>query len=429
MMHIDSRAGAARLKPMRTVMDILTAPFRGDALVVNLTFALVLGPLFLFVGLAGVFAFYSIPAIVILVPWFLRYCLTVGRHAAHGRRETPAFTLENVNPLEIQLIGLALGLAVLHQALVLALGPTAAAIALALVAPAAIAILVLDERALPALNPLVLGRFVVGLGRAYPALAVLFGGGLWLCSLAIGSEWGAFWVVVIAQSALLATMHGTGRLLHAREDHIGYERPDTPAERRGRRAEDAARRALEDALGEAYRLAGAGRPERALETLLAHVRSQGEDPALYATVLERLLDWRHPTVGPAFARHYVDRLHRLGRHGEALRAFLRVFDIEPVARPIGEDTTLHLARQAHEAKRDDVALALLADFEERFPQSRLLPIALLEHARLLFTERGEADAAIEILARLELEHPNVMERDDVRRLRDRVVAARSTTAG
>lgn len=411
------------MRPVRTATDILTAPFRGDALVVNLAFALVLGPLILFVELAGVFAFYSIPGIVILVPWFLRYCLAVGRHAAHGRRETPAFTLENVNPLEIQLIGLALGLALLYQALAFALGPAAAATALALVAPAAIAVLVLDERALPALNPLVLARFVVGLGRAYPALVALFGGGLWLCALAIGSEWGTFWVVVIAQSALLATMHGTGRLLHAREDHIGYERPATPAERRGHRAEAAARRALEDALRAAYRLAEAGKPERALEALLAHVRDHGDDPHLYATMLERLRDWPDPIVASAFARQYVDRLRRLGRHAEALRVFLRAFDLDPEVRPIGEDATLHLARQAHEAKRDDAALALLADFEERFPRTRLLPVALLEHARLLFTERGDTKTAAGILGRLEREHPEIMQRDDVRSLQDRLRAA------
>lgn len=428
-MHIDSRAGTTRVSPVRTAMDILTTPFRGDALVVNLAFALVLGPLFFFMSHAGPVALYGIPAVIILVPWFLRYCLVVGRQAAYGHRETPPFTLENVNPLELQLIVLVIGLAVLSQALALALGPAAAVIALALVAPAAIAILVVEEYAHRALNPVVLARYVAGLGPAYPALAALLGGGLWLCVLALGSAWGAFGTVLAVQSALLATLHGIGRLLHAREFHIGYERPETPAERRARRAQEAARRALEDKLAEAYLLAEANRSERALETLLAHVREQGDDPGLYAAVLERLLAWRHPTMGPAFARHYVDRLHHLGKHARSLQVFLRVFDIEPVVRPIGADTTLRLARLAHEAKRDDVALALVADFEERFPQSRLLPAALLEHARLLFTERGEAVASAAILERLEREHPEVMDRNDVRRLRDRVVAAKSTAAG
>ncbi|MDZ7786575.1 MAG: hypothetical protein U5K73_00020 [Halofilum sp. (in: g-proteobacteria)] len=61
--------------------------------------------------------------LVILVPWFLKYCLVMGQQAAYGRREPPNLSMENLNPLEIQPIGLAVGLIGLYQLLAHALGP------------------------------------------------------------------------------------------------------------------------------------------------------------------------------------------------------------------------------------------------------------------------------------------------------------------
>jgi tetratricopeptide (TPR) repeat protein len=402
------------------IADTVTAPFRGNALAVNLTFGLLFGTLLFFMERAFVFAFYALPAFVILLPWFLKYCLVVGQQAAYGRRAMPRLSMENLNPLEVQPLGLAAGLIGLYYALAFALGPAAATIGLALVTPAAIGALIVEERAIDALDPRVLAHYVAGLGPAYPLLALVLGAGLWACIVTLGAGLGVFATVFLLQSVLIATFHGIGRILLAREGRIAYARPETPDERAERYGDQEQRRAFDAALGEAYTLAEADKPERALEIVRDYVQGQGNDPDLYAAALDRLREWPDPTVGLAFAREYVARLQQLGDETRALEVFLEAHDREPALRPIGEDATLRLARAARKADRPDAALALVEDFEDRFPDSRYHPVALVEQARLLLTAREDPAAALRVLARLEQDHPSVMARDDVQRLHQRV---------
>ncbi len=402
---------------MAATVDTLTAPFRGDALAVNITFGLLLGPLLFFMQHAGFFALYGLPALIILVPWFLKYCLVVGQAAAYGRREPPALSMKNLNPLELAPIALTLGLLIVHHLLAAVAGPAAGQIGVALIAPAAIAVLIIEERVVSVLNPLLVLAYARGLGRAYPAFALLLGGGLFLCGRSLGSGLGTFATVFLLQSILIGTFHGAGRLLLAREEQIGYTRPETPDERAARARERARRKALDATLDEAYEFAEAGKPERALETVLDHLRRAGDAPELYATVLEPMLAWPDPTVGLAVARHYVDCLLRGGDAAHATQEFLRAYDLDNAVRPIGPEATLRIARLARERGRSDAALAVLEDFDERFPESELRPLALLERARLLFEERDDAHAALHLLERLESRHPEAMSRSDVRKLR------------
>lgn len=405
---------------MNWVLTSITTPFRDSALIVNLSFAVVLGALFWVVSVAGVFGLFALPALIVLLPLFVKYCLLVGRQAAHGHIEHPDLSLSSINPFEIQPIALAAGLFVLHLVLLAALGPIAAVIGTALVAPLAIAVFVIEERAEAAFDPRVLYQYVAGLGLAYPVLAAVLALAIYLCGLVVDAGLGAFAAVFLIQSILIAAFHAMGQLLYARADAIRYERPETADERKARILGESERRDFEKKVAHWYRLAEADKPERALEGIMAHMASRDHDLNLYAEVFDRLASWHESVLAPAFAREYVHRLFRADQHGRALDVFLRAWDINTTVRPAGELDTLRIAEQARRIARNDVALALVSDFEERFPQSRNLGLALAQEAWLLFTERHDLLNAADLLYRIEHEFPKVFARPDVRRLATRV---------
>lgn len=405
---------------MNWVLTSVTTPFRDSALVVNLSFAVVLGALFWVVSVAGVFGLFALPALIVLLPLFVKYCLLVGRQAAHGHIEHPDLSLSSINPFEIQPIALAAGLFVLHLVLQATLGPIAAVIGTALVAPLAIAVFVIEERAEAAFDPRVLYQYVAGLGLAYPVLAAVLALAIYLCGLVVDAGLAAFAAVFLIQSILIAAFHAMGQLLYSRADAIRYERPETADERKARILGESERRDFEKKVAHWYRLAEADKPERALEGIMAHMAARDHDLDLYAHIFDRLASWQESVLAPAFAREYVHRLFRADQHGRALEVFLRAWDINTTVRPAGELDTLRIAEQARRIARNDVALALVSDFEERFPQSRNLGLALAQEAWLLFTERHDLLNAADLLYRIEHEFPKVFARPDVRRLATRV---------
>ncbi len=411
---------------MQGIFDTIVAPFRGNALGVNLFFAVVFGTIaFVVFHINPLLGLVAIPAIAILGPWFLQYCLLVGQQAAYARREPPALRLATLDPLPLGWITLGLGMGVVYEIVSWALAPAAGGLAVGLIGPVVVCALVAGEGPLEALNPARVADYLGGLGLAYPVLVLFLGASVWLCAATLDAGLGVYGTVFALQSVIIATFFGVGRLMLTRETAIGYSRPETPAERDARRAAQADTEALERALSESYNLAEVGRHKQALEVLLAHVRERDEDPGVYQALVARALDWRDPTVGAALARHSIARLERLGRVGDALGVFLRAHAVAPEVRPFGERSTLRLARRAAEASYGDVALDLLADFEERFPDSVYLTAALTERARLLAQHSGDFDGAAELLARIERERPQVAERRDLQRLRRIVGAAGS----
>lgn len=236
---------------MRAINETLSVPFRGNALAVNVTFTLLLGTLLFLMPYAGPLALFGLPAVIILVPWFLKYCLVLGRHASYGRRDPPPLSMDNLSPLEVGPIALTVGPLVLYYLVASSLGPLAAVAVLALLMPPAVAVVIVEDSVFSALNPLVLVRYALGLGLAYPVLAAVLAGSLWVCKSTVESGAGAILTVFILQSVLLATFYGAGRLILARESAIDYTRPDTPEEMEVRDRDRQAQRELENALAEA----------------------------------------------------------------------------------------------------------------------------------------------------------------------------------
>lgn len=397
---------------MRRFLPSLTAPFRGAALVVNVTFALA-------IALAIHAGMFGLPALVILVPWFLKYTIVVGREAAWGRDELPTLSLDNLNPLELQPIVLALGMGTVYGGAHALAGPLAGALVLALAVPACIGAVIAEDRVLAAFNPVNLLDYVRGLGSAYVVIAAALALAGALSLQVLRADLGPVPTLFLLQSILIACFHGTGRLLHARERQIGYDRPDTHAETEQRWAARANQRDLDDRLQHWYGQCEVGKHERAFEEAREYLDTHEHDLILYDHLFEHMVSWRDPTLGLALGRDFMARLLRADRPGKALEVLLHACDIDLRVRPIGERDTLRLARDAARAKRADVALALLEDFEERFPESRFVAVALVNRARLLLQQARPTEAAT-AMQRIAREHPDAMKREEVARLQSRI---------
>lgn len=409
---------------MNWVLASASVPFRDTALIVNLVCAAVIGGLLWGMGSLGLLGFVALPILIIVLPVFVQFCILIGEQTANGLSELPDLSPADLNPFESRPITLVAVLLVLHLALQTLLGPLygplTAALVVALAAPLAISMLMREDRLKAAFKPHTLSRHAAALNRYYPLLAAAVGVGVLLSSVAVQAGPGALPAVFVGQSLFIATFHATGRLLYEHEEAVGTQTTESLGERKSRILEQGERRDLEKKVAHWQKLVDGGKPGRALKGMMAELAARKHDLGLYAEFFERVTGWQEPAVATVFTRQYVQRLYAADEPERALEVFLRTFDMNPTLRPASETDTLRIAEQAREAERNDVALALVGDFEERFPESSHLGAALAQEARLLATVQRDLLNAADRLYRIEHKYPQVFARPDVNRLAQRV---------
>ncbi|AMV37577.1 tetratricopeptide repeat protein [Planctomyces sp. SH-PL62] len=124
-----------------------------------------------------------------------------------------------------------------------------------------------------------------------------------------------------------------------------------------------------------------GRAEDALKVLDAAIPRAGESP-----------------LAPALLYRSAEALRSLGRIPEAREGFLKAAEAAPTA-SWADDARLEAVRLAHQAGDHDAAQKLAEDFAAKFPDSKLLPDALLIEARSA-TAAKRPEAAVAALEKL-----------------------------
>lgn len=349
------------------MLRALAWPFAPTVLMLTVLAAL---PLALLEG-----SLFGLPGMVILASLVSKYAYVLLESAANGLAEPPPLSVDMASPFEQRpLIQLALGIAV---AVLLAWLPRPAGaivgVAAALLLPASIGVLGASGTASDAANPVVLLRTMVGLGPLYllilaaTALATFIVGWAWTAPL-----WGiARWAISIACLYSLFTLIGSA--FHARRLELGFEPIHSP-ERSAARVTLEHGRNLDRFLEEVYggvRLHNYARAGELLEGWAARV-----DDATAARdgreLVRRALAWNDERGLALLASRVAVRLLRAGNNAVALDIVATASPGAPQLRMASDADQMALALAARADGRRALVVALLANFERDFPQSRFL---------------------------------------------------------
>lgn len=344
----------------------LIRPTRGGAAAVLIVFAALL-------SLASKAGFTGIPLAVILTSWFFKYAYILFDHSSRGFDEPPTLDIQMLNPLDEQrplaqivILGLIYAAVKFAQAMLGGTLATVIAVMAALLLPASVAILGLEQNILKAAYPVAWVRMVLGLGPMYALVLATIGG--YALLIALLGTWGLWLPVEIAlvMYCILSVFSALGGALYERRNELGLEAWTSP-ERTEERLRKQQLRQSEHDVTEAYGQMRAGSHTRAWQLLQTWLTTRANAPDDYRWLCSRVAAWEDPRYVTRLTEDYVDRLLTLQRNGEALDVVARRLADDPSFRPKSAAATLQIARlAAGGGGTPQVARMLLADFPTRF---------------------------------------------------------------
>ncbi|MCZ8130843.1 MAG: hypothetical protein O9284_06025 [Steroidobacteraceae bacterium] len=265
----------------------------------------------------------GLPLALILVSWIAKYAFVLLETEAHGR-PPPVLSIEAVNPVgewrplaALAIVAVAVGVVETLESVAGRTVAGVAALALALAAPASLAVLAIEGHWLRALSPAACVAVARGLGSAYALLWLVPPGiaGLHfllpplplLAELALGQ------LLLFGYATLL------GGAIHERRLALGFEPMESP-ERDATRAARERDRELSRRMDEVYARVRAGHPEEGWALAQRCLEDGGRSPDRYRELRDRAADWDDRRIADALTRDLVARLLALGRGGDALLA-------------------------------------------------------------------------------------------------------------
>lgn len=341
--------------------------------------------------------------------WLMAFKLaseTLSR-AASGREAEEGFEVFSSDALAMRQMALGLWLIAI-AALLRVLAPVGVSIAygvvVALLLPAIVVVLVMEESLLRAFDPRLLLEFVRRVGAEYFTLAAqvaLLAVAVVLAIRALAAALPSGPAEALAHLLilylLLLTYRSLGLLLdrHRAQLDLDHEGPSAPPSPRLAAAtpEETA------ALAEAGRLMGSEQPAEAAAVLDRLIRGRGATApvhARYRALLARLGDndglLRH-------ARMHVAVLLQLGQEREAIALYLEARQMDPAFELDDPQPISELIEIAARSQHSQLAVSLAEEFARRFPRDRDLVLNGLTAARLM-DRLGRGAEACRLLANL-----------------------------
>lgn len=234
----------------------------------------------------------------ILASWLFNYAFEMLEHAANGGIAAPIASVETLSPFQWRPLVTA---AICYWIVLLGpqLGTTgnAVIIVLWLVQPASIAILGMGDSVLQAVNPLSLGRVIVGMGAYYLLVLALIG---LFAALVITLQKADLWPFAryaLLEIGILTVFAVLGTAVFLRRIEIGFE-PRLSPERAVEHEDREHQRQLDAVLDDAYGQARLKDYERAAATIKRWLSSSDETgiPNDVNVILQRVRDWGDPAA-------------------------------------------------------------------------------------------------------------------------------------
>jgi hypothetical protein len=312
----------------------------------------------------------GIPADMILVSWFFKYCYVLLDTVVAGQNEIPVLSVEMLNPVDeqrplVQAVMCAFGFMacwwVYHT-----YGPVAGlALGAVLLSalPATVGLLAISDSWLHALSPLAIARIMRGLGLTYVGvLAIVLGGALLIVTLAATLD-SMLLILSLAQLVFMAMFCVIGGAIFERRIELQLA-TRTQGERIAEREDRYHAEGRAAVLDRSYALLRLKRRSEALANLEPWIRKHCPDThpfTEYHALLTATCTWDDPVIGDRVANEYMERLLTNGETGMALDAVQIRLASNPAFCPAPPAYAKRLTELATLAGRGAMSRQLLAN--------------------------------------------------------------------
>lgn len=388
-------------------------PLRGPGPWVIGGFALLIWVLLSMVSLIGAHepfagfmaAFFLAPAVFLLCGVLVNYALVILRHTARGHPEPPTVDLPDLNPVRQGHVLMVVLVAAVVTGIVLSSLTESVSAAMfvgsAIVLGSSIVTLTaLNDSILAGLNPGQHARLLRGLG--VESLGLLVVGLSWFLLAAALTENQPNLPALLGAAYLFVLTHNlAGRLLFRHRLDLDLETELSPEQTNAAHwaAKGEAFRAM---LMDLHRLCMTDRVSEAYAQLATYLDAdEGLDEA---SVYLALKDFHDPRLRLEHSFHYISRLVRNRDRRRAWQVLRDAVLEDANFRPASDEILISVLDEALPDHAQQVE-CLLADFNQRFPDSHLAANALFRLARVRIDHLGGRTEGLALLDRIATEHP------------------------
>lgn len=371
---------------MQKYLRIMIYPFQWAPLVLVMLFSF----LFLVSMQAGLF---GMPLASLLSIWYFKYCFRVADSSANGEASAPILEYEDIFPFyELRPLKLVVIIA-LYASLFYFVGGNKLAIAGTIILlPAVIWSLITEDSFVSAINPLRLLVYMYQVGLAYLPPVLFLGLASYVMSVTIDSHAGIFITLMVFLYVVLFLFHLLGMVLYQNRDYLGYEGRSRKEkwEQWDQWQEDKERARK---LNHWYMLTKASKYQDALEEIAGFITKNGDRIEDYTSLLGELWSWEKVRLAEMVSGLYVKRLYQDGQKQKILHLYRENIAEGRFIRLEGEDLVYAIAAYAREHRFFDVMLAVLKDFDQKYPESPEIANVSRARAEVMCFELHDCSAA------------------------------------
>ena len=364
-------------------------------------------------------AFFSAPAVFLLVGILVKYALVILCQTARGHLEPPTVDLPDLNPVRQGHVVMVILIAAVVTGLVhsSSVGSVAWLLLISsavVLASSIVTLTALNNSLLAGFSPGQQLRLLKGLGGE--SFGLLIVGLLWflLAAALTARQPNLLGLLGIAYLFILAH-HAVGRLLFRHRLDLELDTQLSPEQTNAAHwaAKDQSFRAM---MLDLHRLCATDRVEEAFKQLADYLEDdQGLDEA---SVYLALQDFHDPRLRLEHSYHYINRLVR---NRDRPRAWLVLHNAvleDAEFRPSSDELLISLLDESTPDQAPQVEV-LLADFDQRYPDSHLQANALYRLAKVRIDHLGGRADGLKLLDRVAAEHPEFAEQQRFRDYRSR----------
>jgi hypothetical protein len=350
-------------------------------------------------------AFFVAPAVFLLCGVLVDYALVILQHTARGHPEPPTVDLPDLNPARQGHVLMIVLVAAVLTGLVLSslTGPTSGVLLIigaVVLGSSVVTLTALNNSLLAGFNPGQHARLLRGLGGETAGLLVV-GLGWFVLAAALCANQPNLLALLGTAYLFVLTHYLAGRLLFRHRLALDLETELSPEQANAAHwaAKGQAFRAM---LMDLHRLCSTDRVDEAFAQLATYI--DANDGLDEASVYLALKDFHDPRLRLEHSYHYIGRLVRNRDRHRAWQVLHDAVLEDASFRPPSDEILISLLDEALPDHAPQVE-ALLADFNQRFPDSHLEANALFRLAKVRIDYLGGRAEGLALLDRVATEHP------------------------
>jgi hypothetical protein len=326
------------------------------------------------------------------------YSFVVFRAAANGRRVVRPVTAEEFRSLWSKrfmsfavVVGVLLSSVLqLRDALPGFVGE-ALCLLLILLLPASMALMLLNESLLQAIDPAMQLRMAKELGPPYLLMPLYLAMALGLALVVLAQNWGWPWTPAVICYLWFLGISLCGQVIYTYHDRVGFE-PNNEQLMRAAEDERHAQAGINNVLDKAF-AHGRTDSQRAINEIQSLFTGDNDTLDFRLNILRQVQTWPNPMVGLRLEQLLITRALALGQETLAFDLVLDGLERNAAFRPAGPNATLKVAAIAKTRARPRIVTALLGDFWTRFEDHPQRAAAALLCARVAIEKTNQPDVA------------------------------------